>query len=318
MSRRVRTIMVIAAAALFGVWVLSAVARAAYFTPRSEKLAQIEKLTGRVESMSQVNRVARTRQLQAYADQTLGGERETADHQFRSHLNRLTEQHGLVGASVGTADTSARLSPARTEFSRQGLQGEMRDQIDLIEIEGWINAEGSIEQVLAMIDSLNAQPWLKQLDQVKLSAKENGERCAVSIRLTTLLLPGYEPSREHEVQDYDEARLARFVGLLNANPFALPKPEPPVRTAEGEDPPPKPEFPYGQWSLTGTALGPDGVEAWLLQQTTGETRRLLVGQSIGNARLLAAEGENARFVLNQQQFLVSIGATLIDRAPVQP
>ncbi len=321
MNTRMRNILLIVVASVIGLWVVTSISRSTFFTPRAEKLQRIDDLTERITARTGINPMVMRRQLQGFSDQTLGSDRETADHELRTHLNRLAEQLGLSGASVSTAGASAKLSPARNKFQRRGVQRELRELIDLVEIEGWINAEGTIQQAVALLDALATEPWLKRIDQVKLTAKDGGTRCGISVRLTTLILPGYRPASELDVQPYESQRLARFASIVDTNPFALPKPEPaaPVQVAENPEPAPKPkpEFPYSNWALTGTAAGPDGVEAWLHQQATGETLRLLVGDSIGKAVLLAAEGENARFELNQQQFLVSIGTTLNDRVPVQ-
>jgi len=315
--RFVLTIMVIAVV----VWILYGTAQRLYFTPMKEKRAEIVDLESKVEERASTNRAVFRRRLQDIANQTLGSDRQTVDHRFRTRLNRITEQLGLNGAAVSTAGTSAKRSPARTNFSRRGMQGELRAMIDFIELEGWVNAEGSLEQVLALVDRIEAEPWLKRIDQVKFDAKDEGSRCAVSIRLTTLMMPDYAPTQTRESNQYDRRRLDRFAGLLESNPFAVERPpqEPePTRVAEQTNPhpPEEPTFPYGQWAVTGTAMGPDGVEVWLLHRDNGETRRLLVGQEIGEARLLAAEGENARFELDQRQFLVSIGGTLADAKAV--
>lgn len=316
MTRPVRLALGLVAALVVG-WILYSTAQRFYFTPVREKQAEIDDLTSTIDTRANVNRARLRRQLQAIADRTLGSDRQTVDHRFRTHLNRITEDLGLNGATVGTAGASAERSPARTRFSRRGLQGELRDMIDFIELEGWVSAEGTLEQAVALVDRIEAEPWLKRIDQVKLSARDGGTRCAVSVRLTTIMLPDYQPDEVPHLEDYDRGRLGRYASILEANPFAVPAPEPrPEPTQVAEQPEPaKPVFPYGQWAVTGTAIGPEGAEVWLLRRSSGQTRRLLVGEAIGEARLLAAEGENARFELNEQQFLVSIGGTLADGLP---
>lgn len=323
MNNRTRNIVLLSGAAIVGIWLALSLSRSMYFTPRAEKLATIEQLSQRELQRASITPLVVKRQLQDYADRTLGSSRETVDHMLRTQLNRMTEDIGLSDVAVGTANATVKLSPARTVFARDGLQGELRDQPDFIEVEAWVNAKGTLEQVVALVDRIEAASWLKRMDKVRVQAEEGGARCAVTIRLTTLLLPDVSPSKTPTLEPYSRERLARYASVLGTNPFALPAPPiapvvEPVRVVENSEPSPPPKFPYDKWSLTGVAFGPDGGEAWLKSASTGETLRLIVGQTIGDARLLAAQGENARFELNQTQFLVSIGDTLSEQTVVTP
>lgn len=320
MSPQVRRIVIIAVAAVIGTWLLLTLSRQMYFSPREEKLAKIDDLTKRVLDRESKNPIVMKRRLQGYADRTLGSSREAVDHTLRTQLNRMTEELGLSDAAVGTTNAIVRLSPARRIFSSKGLQGQLRDQPDFIEVEGWVNAKGTLEQVLALVDRIESASWLKRIDKVRVQAEEGGARCAVSLRLTTLLLPDMSPSDAPALEPYDRDRLKRYASLMSANPFAMPAPPPKEKPARAADhsPPPPPTFPYEQWALSGVALGPEGDEAWLRRSATGETLRLVVGQSIGEARLLAAQGEVARFEINQKQFLVTIGDKLSKQTVVTP
>lgn len=322
MNARMRNIVLIAVAGIVGLWLTMGISRSMYFTPRAEKLTTIEQLSQRESQRAGIAPLMVKRQLQDYADRTLGSSRETVDHMLRTQLNRMTEDIGLSDVAVGTANALVKMSPARTVFARDGLQGELRDQPDFVEVEAWVNAKGTLEQVMTLVDRIEAASWLKRMDKVRVQAEDNGARCAVTIRLTTLLLPDAAPSKSLTLEPYASQRLARYASVLESNPFALPAPPAPpvvepVRVVEKPTPAP-PKFPYEQWALTGVAFGPDGGEVWLKSASTGETLRLIVGQTIGEARLLAAQGENARFELNQTQFLVSIGDTLSEQTVVTP
>ena len=67
---------------------------------------------------------------------------------------------------------------------------------------------------------------------------------------------------------------------------------------------------HRKWVLTGVVTGPDGVEVWLLHAESGQSRRLIVGQSIQGARLVAAAGVTAEFQVGEERFEVPIGGPL--------
>ncbi|MFB3138803.1 MAG: hypothetical protein ACE10B_06255, partial [Phycisphaerales bacterium] len=73
-----------------------------------------------------------------------------------------------------------------------------------------------------------------------------------------------------------------------------------------------------QWMLTGVASGPDGLEVWLLNPQTGESRRLAVGETLRELVLVGAVGETAEFRRDQQRFTVSVGQRLSQRSPLKP
>ena len=78
--------------------------------------------------------------LQALAEHTLGGDRETVDHRLRSHLNRLGEAIGLSGLSVNTSRYAARSSPARAAFTARA-ERQVRDEVDFVEVEATVRSD---------------------------------------------------------------------------------------------------------------------------------------------------------------------------------
>ena len=58
------------------------------------------------------------------------------------------------------------------------------------ELNGWITAQGTFPQIVELIDAVAAEPWAKRIDQIKIDPKDNGERFGISIRLSTLFIPG--------------------------------------------------------------------------------------------------------------------------------
>lgn len=269
-------------------------------------------------------------QLRSFVDRTLGGTAETCDAQLRSRLNRLGEEVGLRDLRVTTGSAASRTSPAKAEFGRSGRDRALRDEVDFIELDASIGGEGSLEQVLRLVHRIEVEPWIKRIDAVKFDAVGEGERVKLSLRLTTLFLPGLDRNVELKVADSDLAGFARLASLVDANPFRVPKPPtatavapvappsiPPV--AAVTDPPateaPPTGFPYDQWLLTGLVSGPTGQEAWLRNSSDNRSATLLPGQSMGGITFLGFTADIAEFVAGESKFRVQVGTSLGSRLP---
>ena len=314
----------LAVGAIIIAWIGWALINAWWLSPRAEMLAEIADLESTVEqrreSLGRSPRV--TRDLVLASNRTLAGESQAADHRFRTRLNRITEQVGLGNPSVGTGGTSAKQSPAKRVFSRRGSQRAFHDEIDFVELDGWVNGRGTLSQVLELIDRIEAEPWIKRIESVGLTPRENGETFDVALRLRTLFMPGRGPD-ETPVGEYDGQRMAALASLIGSNPFRLapdspppPPPTPPANANTQPKPPPTPKFPYAQWVVAGVAEGPDGAEIWLNSRKSEESRRLVVGDRIGEATLTGAAGEYATFSIEESHFRIRIGGSLKDREPV--
>lgn len=318
--------MLIALAALAGVWLSYAAISKWYLTPRRAALEQIDTASATLSSHRKAQQDARAvnAELATIVDRTLGGNLETVDHRLRTRLNRLAEQSKLQGVSVGTEGSGTpKLSPGRSKFRAQSQRG-LRDEIDFVEVEAWISGVGALDDVVRLITALEAEPWIKRIDQVQLDPRDNGARVAMSMRLTTLFLPGREPKAEQPVQPPSAELQSRFAALVSGNPFRVPPPPAPppptppkVEAPQPAAPPPPPPFPFGEWALTGVAQGPHGPEAWLRHQPSGETRVLTPGQALDAAIFSAAKSEDgaAEFTLGEQRFIVVVGATMDQRSP---
>jgi hypothetical protein len=199
----------------------------------------------------------------------------------------------------------------------------LRDEVDFIEVQGWISGVGALADVVRLITAIEAEPWIKRIDQVRLDPRDNGARVSLSLRLTTLFLPGKEPKAEQPAQPPSAELQSRFAALVSGNPFRVPpKAAPPkaeqpsVPAPPAPPPPPPPPFPFGEWALTGVAQGPNGPEAWILHKPTGETRVLTPGQALDALTFAGAHDESAEFTFNGQRLSVAVGAMLDQRTPV--
>ncbi len=287
--------------AVAGGWLLWQPINIKYLEPRATRLAAIASLRGDItdadRALADRPRVAKA--IAGIARRTLGADLETVDHQLRSHLNRIGEEIGLRDLSVGTGRTGPIETPATTEFKK-----ELREELDGVEVEGWITGKGTLEQALRTVHRLEAEPWLKRLGQVRLQAADNGASFQVTVRLATLYLPGREPSEAVE-WTYDPEGFASYLALVSRNPFAMHAP-----SAAPAAPPPPPGFPYGEWMISGVAALAAGPEVWLRNTRSGETLRLAVGESLGDWVLASAGGATAEFVRGDRRLPVAVGETL--------
>ena len=319
MTARIRIILGIVAL-IAGLWLAYIVADYFYLGHRRELVEQIRSLTQKVNDRSTAirNQKKIDAQLQQIIDRTLGGDIESVDHFLRTRLSRLAEHIGLQNTPVDTTKVGKPIdSPAKSKFSG-GAYRLLREEHDFYELEGWISGTGTFEQVLRLVDGIDAEPWIKRIDSLKLDPRENGSRFDFTIRLTTLYLPKGVPNPAN-ITAVSAAGFDRYMALVNLNPFRVPPPAPPPPTTPDPKPmtdpgpPVPPPFPYDQWTLTGIADSAGGPEVWLLNQQTHESKRLAIGESLHEAMFVATNIDAAEFKLGDQRFRVSVGKNLSDR-----
>lgn len=296
-----------------------------YLSERASLLGQIEQRERILEQFSNERRELRTMRvrLQEIADRTLGGSSEMVDAALRHRLNRIVEEVGLSSMSVATGQPVTRVSPASRRMSRNPAKGSA----DFVEMDGTVTGDGSLEQALRLVHRIEHEPWHKRINSVALNPSSDGSRVRVTVRLTTMFLPGREPSPNADGAtrvSYDPASFDRYARFAALQPFQLPPP--PVQVAKAPAPPPPPPeqpaevkpppFPYGKWALTAVTEGSRGPEAWLLNRESGESVTLALGSKLNDAELLAVHGDQAEFRIGENRFLIAVGATLRDRQPI--
>ena len=124
-----------------------------YLQPRAALIAQISDARNRLESQREARQDAPrvAAQIKHIVDRTLGGDVETVDHRLRTRLNRLAERVGIDGTS-NTGASARRLSPGRGDYRGAANRG-LRDEIDFIELSGFVAGQGTFEQALALVAS---------------------------------------------------------------------------------------------------------------------------------------------------------------------
>ncbi len=253
-----------------------------------------------------------------FVSRTLGSTIESVDSRIRRRLYALGSTAGLTDLSVVTSGSASarRETPAKRAFDRRGSQKTLREETDFVEVTATLNGEGSIEQVLRLLGWIDVDPWIKRVSQVRLNPNRDGSSIKLSLQLTTLFLPGRDPTETPPAGTFDPDRIA---GLVALNPFRIPPaPEPEVTPAPPDPdpastvapPPSSVVFPYENWVLTGVANGPDGPEAWLRNPASNKRRTLRPGGTIGEAVLVEIKGEHARFKMGDGTFKVRIGRSL--------
>lgn len=311
MRRLVKLLLLVAVVAAAGGLLWRSAGRA-YLDTRRERLAAIDSLGADLEryrlATGDHGRVQGA--IRAFADRTLGGDLETVDHELRHRLNRIGESLSLGDLSVGTGRARTLQSPARSRFARE--HAALRNEIDFVEVEGSISGTAPLEAALALVHRVQAEPWLKRIDHVRLQPKENGKLVTVSVRLVTVFLPGSGPAAVLPPAE-NPPGFEPYAQLAARNPFRMPAPDAPVPAAvartggRGLD----------RWMLTGIASGPSAVtEVWLLDRTSGASRRITVGEAFEDITLLSAAGEVAAFAIGGETVRIRVGSAL--SAPLPP
>lgn len=309
-------------ACLAGVWLAYRQLNQHWLEPRRLKVQQIAAATANLNMFAKAAPEARKAKaaIQALGDRTLGGDYTIVDHNLRTRLSRICEhlRFSPQNFSVETERAARKKdSPGKTEFRDRRL----REEIDYEELDGWINATGTFEQALRLVDAIESEPWIKRINQLTLDPKENGAKFAISLRLTTVFLPSVPPKGMELPAPGNSPHFERYAALVRTNPFRVPPPPPPVApdpkpSTDVAAGPAKSAFPYDQWSLTGIAQNGGSAEIWLLNQKTRESRRLAVGEHLQDVILVAASGERAEFRSGEQRFTVDVGRNMSDRAPL--
>ena len=253
---------------------------------------------------------------------TLGGDLESTDSALRSRLNRLGEEVGLSASLVvSTQAPSTRGTPAKSEFGRTGVQRQLRDERDFVELPASVSVQGPLEPLLRLAHRIEAEPWIKRIDSFRLDRAGADDRMKLDLRLTTIFLPGRTLPEDAQLPGSEAPPFDRYATLLASNPFASPPAPEPRRPRERrrEAPPPPPPgpppFPYGEWMLTGVVEGPIGPEAWFRNSANGQTLALAPQGKVGDAELLRIDGDRAEFALAGESFAVLVGGSLVDRYP---
>lgn len=297
-------------------------AQSFYFAPRRAIVERIESLRGTLDQFNGERReLARMQdEMQSVADRTLGSERQAVEMALRARLNRISEELGLSGASVSTAKTTGRESPARRSLHRSN---PFRDAVDFVEVEASIAGDGTLEQAMRLVHRVQQEHWLKRIDAFSIDPRDDGSTVRTTVRLTTMFVPDLAPSSDAAPSvPADDDSFMRYAMVAAANPFQVPRPVAVVTQAVAQGspdpplPPREPPYDYGQWLLTALTDGSRGSEAWLLNRKTSETRTLAVTERLRQLEFLGALEGGAAFRVGDEFVRIAIGSALDARTPM--
>jgi hypothetical protein len=249
-------------------------------------------------------------QLKSYADRTLGGSQEEVDHALRAALSTLGEASGLSDVAVDTSATKEIASPGRRDF--KGAAGKpLRDEVDFIEAPATFRATGTWPQFNTMLHALAAEPWIRQIEGLRVVGKGEGQTVEVTIKVRTVFMPNRSPEFPP-----DKLAVQWPPALGGASPFMLPPP--PQRSPPDIASPSQPATPgWQRWQVTfvGRIEGMDEVH---VRAASGGRRQLHPGQELEGCVYLGnrpdADGfDEAAFRRDGKEWLVAPGGSFADR-----
>ncbi|MFO0961346.1 MAG: hypothetical protein U0625_00415 [Phycisphaerales bacterium] len=300
---------------------------------RAAAIAQIGAATDTLLAVRQQRerRPALDARLNGVVQHTLGERLDAVDTALRARLNRIAEETGLGNLLVSTGSAVDRRSPARSEMARMNLPRSMREETDFVELRATLAGEGAVDQVLRLVHRIAVDPMLKRVESVKFDPVRDGSRVRVTMRLSTIFVPGREPASLPPAPTAEAlAGFAKYASLASRNPFRVPAPPAPTAVAAAPaaapatDAPPAPAgtpaaapiegFPYGQWFLTGVIEGPAGTEAWFRNIASGERRALRVQDTIAEFALVGLDADQARIAAGGATYRLRVGDNLEARA----
>ena len=278
--------------------------------------------------------------MQSLANQMLGASLETVDSEVRRRLNRACEELGFNDFSVTTGTSVGRPTPAKKEFKSPDAR-KLRDEIDFVEVQGTIIATGTVDRIYRLIFRVDAEPWIKRIESIRLNPNADGQQLGITLKLTTPFMPGLA-AKSPPLLDPAKLQLAdRYAALFASNAFRVPPPPaiPPAALVAnpnagdtGATPPTNPAanptgvvppvpvppggFPYGEWQITGVVIGPSGAEAWVRHLPSGASVALSPGMPVGELVFRAVEYDFAVFDTPIGACRIQVGTNLTQRAAV--
>ena len=252
-------------------------------------------------------------ELQDSVDRTLGSDLESADSVLRAEIASIAMANGL-DPIVQITGTTVRESPAKREFKRTAAQRAFRDEPDFVEVRASVVSVGELGSIVSFLHALDAAPWLKRIESIRLDPERRKNHLRLSVRLMTIFMPGRIPS-ETELDPVARRPRSRYAVVVEGNPFGLlTVPVAVIPAAVEPEPAEVPEGkPGARWRLTGLVDGPDGVEAWLLNVDAQEAVEVRPGEAFDAFVFDEAKGDIATFTTEGETFRVLIGSTLNQR-----
>jgi len=304
--------------ALWGVWRGYSSYEAGY----DRRVTELTRLDDDLFDVQLAAREARRalRRLERYQEQSLPTDLDVAQSAYRAWLVETVAKSGLELINVKSSPSRRGVDEAATAL-----------EFDL-------NASGAPEAVAKFLDAYYRLDLLHKIASFNLTpAGEEGEDWGVTLKSVALAVEGAERQAGLPEEPREPSRLALDSGdayaesLGGRNLFARYTPPPPPRKdppkVVREEPEPKPSPPPFDDSehaqLTGIVETGDGLQAWVVVRTTGETLRLRRGDELEvgqmKGRVLAVERRDLLLELEDGgEWRVSLGEKLREGRAVAP
>lgn len=305
-------------------------------------LSPLKRINGEIESaqaavsvldrqLEDSERVAKA--LRARGAATLGATVDEASHQFRTRLSGLADAHHMTRVVVDQKSGESTLNPlagARgVPQSLSSVRTKLRKEPDFTLLRGTLKAQGTLEHALGLMGAVQSQAWVHRVEGFSLRpVGRERQQVELTLDVSAMFVPdlvprGFEqpaidpvaPGREQFAQRVSARDPFRYA--VKPEPAVVVAVTPPAPTLEAPPPPPPPPPAYHEWRIAGVMLGTGGGEAIMVNTRTGESRTLVVGEMVLNARLVECQSDGAIFEIEQGRFVVASGGTLADRRAVE-
>lgn len=324
-------------AATVGVVVVGAVAaQMLVLSPLKKVNGEIETAQGAVSALERQledsERVAKT--LRERGAATLGATVDEASHQFRTRLSALAEARHMSRIVVDQKSGESTLNPlagARgVPQSLMSVRTKLRKEPDFTLIRGSLKAQGTLEHSLGLMAAVQSQAWVHRVEgfSIRPVGRER-QQVELTLDVSALFVPDLVP-RDYVQPAIDPVvagRDAFVMRVASRDPFRYAAKAEPASVVAVVPPPPTPEEPgpppaatppaYHEWRIVGVMMGSTGGEAIVVNTRTGESRTVIVGESVLNAKLVECRDDGAIFEIDHGRFVVLSGGTLADRRAVE-
>ena len=277
-----------------------------YAGPRADLVHRLDTMNGTISRQSaetrKLNRAEKS--LKEIAATTLGGSYEIVDHRLKTLLMEIGTQNGLVDPKISSRNPQARRNPASEAREPKEITRQLKDQFDFSVVSATFEAQGPLESVLRVAETIGIQPWAHRVDVLDIKPV-NTERKAflLVLSLQTILMPDLVAADVPmpDLVSISSDRDANVVRVAASSPFLLPPPKVEPKAVETPKPqrndPPRPVDPeekFRAWRVTGVVRRPGPVmEAWLINTKNNSTRVLQVGEKVAGATLVEASADVA-------------------------
>jgi len=316
--------------AVAGVMIAVLAFRVAYWSPRAEKLTELEDARLSIASLEKEieDGSAVSARLREAGRSMLGRREDLVADRFRNGLGKIAEECGLVAIRDDSGSPKWLQNPVTgVPKAPSNLRKSLKKTPDFAVLGGYVEGVGTLENVLRTLAVVQAQPWVHRLDGFSISlAGPAREHFKIRIDVETLVAPDLAQTQEGDpplaVPPVGAEGVWRAIAARN--PFKQPAPAVPTVAAVPGVPAagtPTPAIPapnpYADWKLSAVVAGGRGTEAWLVNPVTKQSQVLTIGAKFVDAIFVGGERETAVFEVRGEKYEVAIGDAFTSRRLVR-